>query len=92
MTFITARDLRLKAADVWELLKREGEIVVTVNGRPVAILTGTTPEAIEESLMMLKRLRAQIAVAKMRSVSGKKPGMTADSIEREIRAVRKKRK
>lgn len=91
MTFVTARDLRLKAAEIWEQLKKEGELIVTVNGRPCAIIIGTTPGGLEESMMMLKRLRAQIAVTKMRESAAKEAKIPSSSIEREIKAVRKKR-
>jgi antitoxin (DNA-binding transcriptional repressor) of toxin-antitoxin stability system len=91
MTFITARDLRLKASEIWEKLKEEGEIVVTVNGRPCAIITGTTPEGLEESLTLLKRLRAQIAVARMRESAAKKGRVSSKVVEREIKTVRKGR-
>lgn len=92
MTFVTARDLRLKAAEIWEQLGKEDEIVVTVNGRPCAIITGTTPEGLEESLLLLRRLKAQIAVAKMRRSAAAAGKVTADVIEGEIRAARKERR
>lgn len=93
MTFVTARDLRLKPAEVWEKLKEEGEVVVTVNGRPCAILTGTSPEEVEESLLVLKRVRAEMAVARMRSQSSRKgfDKIPIGEIDREVKAARRAR-
>lgn len=93
MTFVTARDLRLKPAEVWEKLKEEGDVVVTVNGRPCAIITGTSPEDLEESLLVLRRLRAETAVAKMRAAAARRGlgKMSPAEIEKEVRAVRRGR-
>lgn len=93
MTFVTARELRLKPAEVWEKLKKNDEVVVTVNGRPCAIITGTSPEDLEESLLILKRLRAETAVAKMRAVAMRRglEKMSQAEIEKEIRSVRRRR-
>jgi antitoxin (DNA-binding transcriptional repressor) of toxin-antitoxin stability system len=33
--FVTIRDLRLKPAEVWDKLRRQRELVLTSNGRPV---------------------------------------------------------
>ena len=38
MRFISVRDLRGKSAEVWRDLVEEREMVVTSNGRPIAIL------------------------------------------------------
>ena len=93
MTFITARDLRLNPASVWSKLKKDDSVVVTLNGRPVAVISGVTPDALEEYLLLLKRLKAQMAVSKLRQASVK-AGLsktTAADVDREIKASRKER-
>ena len=50
MRFLSARELRGNAARVWEELPIEREMVVTTNGRPVAILTTVGDSDLEESL------------------------------------------
>lgn len=91
MTFITARDLRLKTAELWKSLEKENEVVVTVNGRPCAIITGVSSDNLEESLILLKRLKAQTAVSKMRRTAIKrlKGKLSQSQIEREIRSARR---
>lgn len=91
MTFITARELRLKPAAVWKKLKQAGELVVTVNGRPCAILTNTSPESFTESLMLLKRARAEQAASKLRRQAVKQGThrLALPAITKEIRAVRR---
>jgi antitoxin (DNA-binding transcriptional repressor) of toxin-antitoxin stability system len=90
MTFITARDLRLNPSAVWSKLKKDDSVVVTLNGRPVAVISGVTPDALEEYLLLFKRLKAQMAVSKLRQASVKS-GLSktpAREIEREIKASR----
>ncbi len=94
MTFITARELRLKPAEVWEKLEKEGDVVVTINGRPCAILTGITPESLEESLLLLKRVKAEAALSKLRENAAKNGTnkLSVADINREVSTVRRARK
>ncbi len=39
MKFLPSRELRLRPGRVWKDLKKAREMVVTANGRPVALLT-----------------------------------------------------
>lgn len=66
MEFVTIRDLRLKPGEVWEKLRQQGELVLTSNGRPVAIIAGVEEYDVEEVLTALRRARAQAAVSRMR--------------------------
>jgi len=93
MKFVSVRDLRGKAAEIWKTLPGEGEIVVTSNGRPIAILAAVNEANLEESLSAFRRARAVEAVAGLQRESAR-PGatrITMDEIDAEIKAVRKKR-
>ena len=48
MKFISVRDLRGKSAEVWKNLPTEREVVVTSNGRPIAILSAVNESNLEE--------------------------------------------
>ena len=52
MKFVTVRDLRGRSAEVWRELAVEHEMVVTSNGKPIAILTSTSEETFEQSLQL----------------------------------------
>ncbi|MCK4641448.1 MAG: type II toxin-antitoxin system Phd/YefM family antitoxin, partial [Candidatus Marinimicrobia bacterium] len=39
MKFLSVKDLRAKSAEIWKQLPVEKEMVITNNGRPVAILS-----------------------------------------------------
>ena len=94
MRFITIRDLRSKSAKIQQELPKEKEMVLTSNGKPIAILIATSAERFEESLAMIRRLRAMEAVDLMqrRSVEAGTDRMSLEEINKEIAAVRKERK
>ncbi len=91
MQFITIRDLRNKSAKIQADLPKEKEMVLTSNGKPIAIISATSPEKVEESLAMIRRMRAVEAVDSMqrRSVEAGTGHLTLNEINREIAAVRK---
>jgi len=55
MKFISVRDLRGKSAEVWKNLPTEREVVVTSNGRPIAILSAVNESNLEESLSAIRQ-------------------------------------
>lgn len=93
MKFISVRDLRLGSAEIWRQLQQEKEMVVTSNGRPVAILAGVKGEDVVEYLATLRRARAMLAVNKVQEHTRQtgKDKITATEIDKEIRAVRRSR-
>jgi prevent-host-death family protein len=93
MRFVTVRELRSRSGEVWRRLAEEPEMVITSNGKPVAILSAVSADGLEESLAALRRARAIGAVEAMQTQSaavGKHP-ISQDAIEAEITAVRKDR-
>ena len=63
MKFVSVRDLRGKSAQVWKDLLNEREMIITSNGRPVAILAAINDTNLEESLKAFRQARAVEAVA-----------------------------
>ena len=94
MRFISVRDLRSKSAEVWKDLPVEREVVVTSNGRPIAILSAVNESNLEESLSAIRQARAAEAVMSLqrRSFERGTDGITMKEINDEIKAVREKRK
>lgn len=93
MKFLSVRDLRGKSAEIWKLLPKEREMVITSNGRPVAILAAITESNLEESLSAFRQARAVEAVVSLqrKSVEQGTDKLSMDEINAEIKAVRKKR-
>ena len=93
MKFISVRDLRGKSAQVWKQLPQEREMIITSNGRPIAIIATISDSDVEESLSAFRQMRAVETVASLqrRSVEMGNDKITMDEIDAEIKAVRKKR-
>ncbi len=93
MKFLSVRDLRGKSAEVWKELPNEREMIITSNGRPIAILAAINESNLEESLAAFRRARAVEAVATLqrRSVDQGTDKICMDEIDAEIKSVRKKR-
>ncbi|HWS15289.1 MAG TPA: type II toxin-antitoxin system Phd/YefM family antitoxin [Candidatus Methylomirabilis sp.] len=94
MKFLSVRDLRGKSAKVWKELPEEKEMIVTSNGRPIAILASIGVSNVEESLAAFRQARAIVAVAALqrRSVEQGTDRISPEGIDGEIRAVREKRR
>lgn len=93
MRFVSIRDLRGKSASVLRDLPQEREMVITSNGRPVAILAAVNEGNIEESLAAFRRARAVDAVAVLQRASASRglDALTSEEIDAEIAAVRQAR-
>ena len=93
MKFVSVRDLRGKSAEVWRDLPNEREMIITSNGRPIAILAAISESNLEESLAAFRQARAVEAVATLqrRSADQGTGNITMDQIDAEIKSVRKKR-
>lgn len=94
MKFLSVRELRGRSAQIWKELPEEREMIVTSNGRPIAILAAITEENLEESLSAFRRSRAVEAVVSLQRRSAEKGNdrISMDEINAEIRSVRKKLK
>lgn len=94
MKFVTVRDLRGKTSELWKELEQERELVVTNNGKPIAILTATDEASFEECLWTLRRSRAGDALASLQRDASERDllGATPEEIDSEIQKSRKTRR
>lgn len=94
MRFVTVRDLRGKTSELWKELEQERELVVTSNGKPIAILSATDEESFEECLWTLRRTRASDALTRLqRDASDQElDRLTPEEINSQIQQSRVKRK
>ena len=93
MRFVSVHELRNWSANAWRRLAEEPDMVITSNGRPVAILSAISSEGLKESLAALRRAQAVAAVEVMQrqSVAAGKHRLSQAVIAAEIAAVRKGR-
>lgn len=94
MKFLSVRDLRGNSARVWRELPVEGEMVVTSNGRPVAVIAAVDESSVEQSLTAWRQVRATQAVAAIQYESVRKglDGMSMGEIDAEIKSSRQARR
>jgi len=91
MNLITVRDLRARSGKVWKDLYEKGDLVLTNNGRPVAILSSADESNVEVRLRNLSRLRAMEAVERIQRRSIEK-GLDQTSPEVINRVIRRARR
>ena len=93
MKFLSVRDLRGKSASVWRELPSEREMIVTSNGRPVALLTTVDETNVEESLSAWRQVRATQAVTliQQQSMRNGTDSFSIDEIDAEIGKARANR-
>jgi antitoxin (DNA-binding transcriptional repressor) of toxin-antitoxin stability system len=94
MKFLSVRDLKTKSSQVWKELPGQKEMVVTSNGRPIALLSSIDESNLEQVLKAFRRARATNAVASIQYDSTQKgtDKISMDEINAEIDAVRSRRK
>jgi antitoxin (DNA-binding transcriptional repressor) of toxin-antitoxin stability system len=93
MEFITVRDLRTRPSQIWDKLRQQRDLILTSNGRPIAVLSHIDEDGVEETLAALRRARAQIALSRLRAAAAAQglDRLSADEIEAEIAAARTER-
>jgi antitoxin (DNA-binding transcriptional repressor) of toxin-antitoxin stability system len=94
MKFISVRDFRNSSASIWRQLPEEREMVITNNGKPIALLTPLSDKTLEDTLSAVRRARAINAVKliQQQSVENGTDKMTLEAINYEIKMARKERK
>ena len=88
MNFYTVRDLRNTPKSIWDNLSSDGEVVITNNGKPKALMINIADGNFEETVKAVKQARAMIAFDSMRQKASKEGYMTEQEIEYEIKAAR----
>ena len=94
MKLIATDELTANPRKVFNLLKREGSVVIVENGSPKGILTPTSEASLLEDMQAQVRGRARRAVSEIRREASKRGlnRLTMAEIDREIAAVRKSRR
>jgi len=94
MKFLSVRDLKTKSSQVWKDLPRQKDMVITSNGRPIAILSSVNENNLEQILSAFRQSRAMEAVTSIQYESVRKgtDKITLEEINNEIKSVRSKRK
>jgi hypothetical protein len=89
MNYIGVSELK-KSREMWEMLAREKELVLTRDGKPGALIVEITPEGLEKAVAAVRRALFSDAVSSVRQRAAKNPP-SQEEIELEINASRRKR-
>ena len=94
MRFISVRELRSKSSEVWRRLSEEQDLVITSNGKPIAIVSATDEDHFEQTLRERRQARVLCAVKELqeRSVEQGLERLSPEDINAEVRGVRKGRR
>lgn len=88
MNFYSVRDLRTETKNLWENLSAGGEVVITNNGKPAALMIDIPAGCFDEVVQAVRQAKAMIAFNNMRSRAASRGFMSEEDIEAEIRAAR----
>ena len=93
MKFISVRELSTKPKEIWQEIKKD-DLIITSNGKPIAILSGVTEASLDQELRALRRGRALLALEEMQKVAATRDlnKWTSGKIEAEIKTVRTSRR
>ena len=94
MKFISIRELKTRSAKIWKDLPSQQEMVLTSNGRPIALLATINDDNLEQVLTAFRIARATNTVASIQYESELRGThkMTMEEINSEIKAARSDRK
>jgi len=95
MQFVPYRTLRNEPSVLRKKLNSEGDLIVTVGGKPFALMINLTEdEDVQDVLLMASRMRAQMALRSLRSEARKSGAdkMTLKDINALIKKTRAERK
>lgn len=88
---LTIRDFCNTPSRLWDTLKRDGAAALSVNGIPKAVVFEVENGDLEEIVQLVTQVRAQKAVAKMRSDAAIRglDSIPMEEIDAEISSVRR---
>ncbi len=86
MVYIAVKDLK-KTREFREKLNAEGELILTKDGQPFAMMIGIDPDSAEESICEIRRDLFSSAVFRGRRKASLTPP-TSEELEAEIAAAR----
>lgn len=88
MNFYSVRDLRTETKNLWDNLSAGGEVVITNNGKPAALMIDIPADCFDEVVQAVRQAKAMIAFNNMRGKAASRGFMSEEEIGAEIKAAR----
>ena len=90
MEFVPYRVLRNQPSELRKKLDEKGELVITVDGEPMAVMLRIPKGSLEDLVLLLSQVRAQLAVATIRE-QARKSGLNTMTVEQADKLVKETR-
>ena len=84
MKFYSVRDFRNISKEIWENLARNGEAIITNNGKPTALMIDISEDNFDEMIKAVRQAKTMITFNKMRMNSSKERFMSEEDINAEL--------
>jgi PHD/YefM family antitoxin component YafN of YafNO toxin-antitoxin module len=88
MEFITVRDFSSTPKQTWKKLNRSGELVITNNGKPTAIMLSVGEGDFDETMQLIRQTRLMRLLNNIWAEAAERGGMSEEAIEAEIQEAR----
>jgi hypothetical protein len=94
MEFVPYRMLRNQPSELRKKLDENGELIVTVDGEPLAVMLQIPKGSLEDLVLLVSQVRAQLAVAAIRDGARKRGqnNMTVDQADALVGKTRQARR
>ncbi len=94
MDTLSIRDLRNRPGAVQDDLAKKGELLLTSNGRPVALMLSVDGSTLDETLEVIRLARGQQALRALRRQARERGSsdVPQEEIDAEVSAVRRARR
>ena len=84
--------MRSETKSICENIRRNGEAVITNNGKPTLLMLDISEDNFDEILRAVRQAKAMIAFNSMRAVAAANGYMSESEIEEEIQVARAERR
>lgn len=91
MEFLSIRKFNSSPKDTQEKLAKEGKIVLTNNGQPMALVISLTSENFEDTLAAVRQVESLRLLKSMRAEAKNRGLLSPEEIEAEIQTARSER-
>jgi antitoxin (DNA-binding transcriptional repressor) of toxin-antitoxin stability system len=90
MELVSIRELRGSTAEVRKRLEEQGELLLTANGQPIAILSRTDAQHAFEDALAIRRARARAALTRLQEASQRQgtAGLSPTAIDKLVKEAR----
>ena len=88
MEFLSVRELTTSPKEVWAKLAKEGELAITNNGKPTAIMFSVVNNDFSEILKLLHQVKSAMLLKNIWQEADERRALSEAEIDSEIKAAR----